>query len=357
MTVKAKDGSGNETTQQYEVDSTGSTTSYAHDASGNLTSDGTKTYYWNALNQLVEVKEGSTIIATFDYDGEGRRTEKAAGGITHQYVYDAEDIVEERMSGSSSDTIRYYHGGGIDEPLARKNGSNVVTYNLSDHLGSVVQETSASGAVSLEREYDPWGVLSQGASTSGYGFTGREWDAEIALYYYRARYYRPSSGRFVSNDPLGFAAGTNFYAYVDSGPSQFVDPSGLCSSDPDQGAPPGGGSPSSRQRDCLKSMFDGASIDGIKLEEKKPSDKWAATTRKEKIIIYGTREDFFVSGNELTVLEEYYHVIEQWRTGRMNRLKWLWQSALHGYDGNKYEREAKGWAANNVSKYLECLTR
>ncbi len=58
VTVKATDASGNEATQQYEVDASGSTTSYTYDANGNLTSDGTKTYSWNALNQLVEVKEG-----------------------------------------------------------------------------------------------------------------------------------------------------------------------------------------------------------------------------------------------------------------------------------------------------------
>ena len=96
VTLKAKDYSGNETTQQYEIDASGSATSYTYDANGNLTSDGTKTYFWNALNQLVEVKEGSTTIATFEYDGAGRRTEKVAAGLTHAYVYDAEDIVEER---------------------------------------------------------------------------------------------------------------------------------------------------------------------------------------------------------------------------------------------------------------------
>jgi YD repeat-containing protein len=96
------------------MDLSGSTKSFTYDANGNLTSDGTKTYYWNALNQFVEVKEGTTTIATFEYDGAGRRTEKVAAGLTHQYIYDAEDIVEERISGSSSDTIRFYHGAGID---------------------------------------------------------------------------------------------------------------------------------------------------------------------------------------------------------------------------------------------------
>lgn len=184
------------------------------------------TYYWNALNQLVEVKEGTTTIATCEYDGFGRRTEKIAAGLTHTYIYDAEDIVEERISGTSSDTIRYHHGVGIDEPLARTNGSSVTTYYVADHLGSIVQESSAAGAVTLEREYDAWGALSQGASTSGFGFTGREWDSEIGLYYYRARYYSPAHSRFISSDPLGLQAGPNSYAYVEGNPASRVDPTG-----------------------------------------------------------------------------------------------------------------------------------
>jgi RHS repeat-associated protein len=227
VTLVARDPSGNQTTQQYEVDTSGSTTSYTYDANGNLTADGTKTYVWNALNQLVEVKEGTTTIVTFEYDGGGRRTEKVAAGLTHQYIYDAEDIVEERISGSSSDTIRYYHSAGIDEPLARTNASSVTTYYLADHLGSIVQETNASGAVTLEREYDPWGVATQGVSTSGYAFTGREWDAETGLYYYRARFRLPESGHFLSEDPIAFSGGSNFYQYVKASPVALVDPDGL----------------------------------------------------------------------------------------------------------------------------------
>ena len=98
--------------------------------------------------RLVEVKEGTTTIATFEHDGGGRRTEKVAAGLTHR-TYDAEDFVEERISGSSSDTIRYCHGAGIDEPLARKKSSAVVTYYLADHLGSIAQETKC------ERVGDP----------------------------------------------------------------------------------------------------------------------------------------------------------------------------------------------------------
>jgi RHS repeat-associated protein len=224
VTLMARDASGNQTTQQYEVDTSGSTTGYTYDANGNLTSDGTKTYVWNALNQLVEVKEGTTTVATFEYDGKGRRTEKTADGVTRAYIYDVEDIVEERISGSSSDTIRYYHGARIDEPLARKDSSDVVTYYLADHLGSVVQETSESGSVSLEREYDPWGQLLQGSTTSGYGFTGREWDAEVQLNYFRARYQDPATGQFLREDPIWTPG--SLFSYVANGPLTHTDPTG-----------------------------------------------------------------------------------------------------------------------------------
>ena len=228
VTVKAKDASGNETTKHYEVDASGSTISHDYNADGDITSDGTKTYYWNALNQLVEVKQGTTTLATFEYDGGGRRTRKVAAGDTHVYIYDAEDIIEERISGTSSGTLRYFHGAGIDEPLARRNSSNAVTYYLADHLGSIVQETSSSGSVGLEREYDAWGQLIQGTTASGYSFTGREWDTEVELYEYRARYYGPAFGRWMSEDPIGLAGGNHLSTYVSNNPTRLIDPFGLC---------------------------------------------------------------------------------------------------------------------------------
>jgi RHS repeat-associated protein len=103
----------------------------------------------------------------------------------------------------------------------------VVTYFLGDHLGSIIQTTGSTGSVTLTREYDPWGTLLQGNSAGGYSYTGREWDPETNLFYYRARYYDAKAGRFVSEDPLGFDAGENFYAYVGSDPIGQTDPRGL----------------------------------------------------------------------------------------------------------------------------------
>jgi len=65
------------------------------------------------------------------------------------------------------------------------------------------------------------------ASLDGYTFTGREWDKETGLYYYRARYYDPMEGRFISKDPIGFSGGINLYSYTAENPINYTDPFGL----------------------------------------------------------------------------------------------------------------------------------
>ena len=81
--------------------------------------------------------------------------------------------------------------------------------------------------MTLTRQYDAWGNLQVGANEPGYAFTGREWDPETGLYYYRARYYDPKVGRFTAEDPIAFQGGVNFYAYVLGNPVRLKDPTGL----------------------------------------------------------------------------------------------------------------------------------
>jgi RHS repeat-associated protein len=199
-------------------------TTFRHDDNGNMTSDATYNYEWDAENRLVAVKEGGNTVASSVYDGNGRRYQRTAAGTTRTYIYDGAQIVEERLGTGA--VIKYFDGPGIDQHLGTQHSSGTVSYFASDHLGSVTDVTTGAG-FPLSRKYDPWGNLLSGSSTSGYAFTGRERDAETGLYYYRARYYDPKIGRFISEDPIGFVAGVNFYTYVENNPTTLTDPLGL----------------------------------------------------------------------------------------------------------------------------------
>jgi RHS repeat-associated protein len=232
FTVVATDSSGNARTNTYQVNVSGTTRIFVYDANGNVCAkdgttctNGTTTYDWDAENRLVAVKQGGATLASFVYDGKGRRVQKTANGVTHTYVYDRENIIEERLS--SGQTYDYVQGLGTDRTLAQRDQANLVSYYLADHLGSIVQTTTGPGTVTLTREYDPWGNMLQGSSVGGYAFTGREWDPETSIYYYRARYYEATLGRFLSADPLGFSAGPNLYAYTRNDPVRYRDPFGL----------------------------------------------------------------------------------------------------------------------------------
>jgi RHS repeat-associated protein len=77
-------------------------------------------------------------------------------------------------------------------------------------------------------DYDSFGNRKPGVHliSQPYSYTGREWDKETGLYYYRARYYDPGVGRFISKDPIGFKGGINLYNYVGGNPVNFIDSSG-----------------------------------------------------------------------------------------------------------------------------------
>jgi RHS repeat-associated protein len=104
----------------------------------------------------------------------------------------------------------------------------MAAYFHADGLGSIIRMTNAAGAVTVTRGYDAWGNPELGVGEPGFAFTGREWDPETGLHYYRARYYDPRLGRFLSEDPIRLRGGFNLYRYVYNKPTRFTDPHGLC---------------------------------------------------------------------------------------------------------------------------------
>ncbi len=94
-------------------------------------------------------------------------------------------------------------------------------------LGSVLELRNSAQATTVQYSYDPYGgTTASVASTNTVKYTGRDQDL-TDLYYYRNRYYKPSVGRFISEDPIGLSGGTNLYGYVGGDPLNLIDPLGL----------------------------------------------------------------------------------------------------------------------------------
>jgi RHS repeat-associated protein len=195
-----------------------------YDLNGNLTSDGTSVYTWDARNRLTAISGGNA--ASFQYDGRGRRTSKTVNAAQTGFLYDGLTPVQELNGSTVVANLRA--GLGIDEYLTRTDmdGSR---HFLSDALGSTVALSDDTGGLPTSYTYAPFGApsLSGSVTANAFNYTGRENDG-TGLHYYRARYYHPTLQRFISEDPLEFEANDlNLYAYVVNQPTGLADPLGL----------------------------------------------------------------------------------------------------------------------------------
>ncbi|MGA3128417.1 MAG: RHS repeat-associated core domain-containing protein [Candidatus Korobacteraceae bacterium] len=161
----------------------------------------------------------------------GRRIQKiwpnTANNSTRvrNYLYDGANIVTE-LNASGAVVASYTQGAGIDEPLAMRRGG-YISYYHADGLGSITSLTNTNAQPVATYAYDSFGNTT---ATEGifnpFRYTGREQDPETGLYYYRARYYDPTIGRFLSEDPVRYWGGIDFYKYVDNNPIVEADPEG-----------------------------------------------------------------------------------------------------------------------------------
>jgi RHS repeat-associated protein len=246
------DANGNRDTTGYTVSggnrmtaSPGAT--YTYDPAGNVsakTETGTgrvTTFSYDYRNRLTGVTRkdsgGSVIMqATYTYDPLdrriGTRTDDDGAGpnpaVQTWTAYDGVNTYAD-FDGAGSLRQRYLYGPAIDELLARTGSGGTTAWYLVDRLGTVRDVASTAGTVIYHASYDSYGNITgqSGGGGDRFRFTGREYDVSTGLYYYRARYYDPVAGRFVSCDPIGFSAGdANLYRYVFNGPILFTDPTG-----------------------------------------------------------------------------------------------------------------------------------
>ncbi|MBW7989771.1 MAG: hypothetical protein FVQ84_07125 [Planctomycetes bacterium] len=162
-----------------------------------------------------------------------RRIKKKVDNYTIRYVYDGGNVIGEY---DINDNLlrKYIHGVRVDELVCMIDvaDSNAVYYYHYDALGNVVALSDSAGDTVQKYEYSVYGqvaVSDPNFITNPYMFTGRRFDYETGLYYYRARYYNPYIGRFLQTDPIGYGDGINWYAYCGNNPIGRADPSGLYS--------------------------------------------------------------------------------------------------------------------------------
>jgi RHS repeat-associated protein len=204
-----------------------------------------------------------TPVESYQYDAGGRRIATLRGTNVVRHVYNLSAATGAAQAGgmhviadtdAAGNLLRSYTWGpGIDNLLAMTvyGPGRTNTYQaISDHLGTVHALVTPGGTVAERYEYDAWGNvlgvydsngnpltsdlgLPTSALNNRYLFQGREysWATHAAwggagLYFFRARYYDPLTGRWLSNDPIGIGGGLNQYAFCANNPVMFVDPEG-----------------------------------------------------------------------------------------------------------------------------------
>jgi len=194
---------------------------YTWDERGNQTSDGTLTYEYNAANRLVGVSGGGVAVA-YGYDGDGLRVSRTANGQTTHYTWDVAAGLPQLLT----------DGEALYVPGVGQYRDGEWTYYLADGLGSVRQLADGQGYIVQRYDYSPFGrvVAAEGGQADPLQYTGEQWDGDAGLLYLRARWYDPTTGRFLTRDPFpGLAAlpqTQHPYIYVHNNPINLTDPGG-----------------------------------------------------------------------------------------------------------------------------------
>jgi RHS repeat-associated protein len=211
----------------------GGTTNYSYDDNGNLISaagpSGTTSYTWDSRNRLISVAAaGQTTTFLYDFVG-NLISENQSGSVNLTQTFVLDDLTDVAYVGrSNGDNLSVLAGRSIDQHLGVAHSSGQTEYGLSDAINSTAATADQSGKLLASFFYEPFGQTTNPAG-SGYPFqfTGRVPETGT-LYYYRARFYNSTAGRFISEDPIGFLSGdVNSYRYVRNDPPNRTDAFGL----------------------------------------------------------------------------------------------------------------------------------
>jgi len=189
----------------------------------------TRRFVYNLENRLSEVRDNNNdLIASYYYDPLGRRLWKEVAGTRTYFAYSGNKLSAEL---NSTGTITSSYGYAQDEdvsPLFVRTGAGY-RYYLNDHLATPQQLIDRNGARIWQGRQQAFGNMQEiaGAGENNIRFPGQYYDSETGLHYNYFRYYDPSTGRYVTSDPIGLWGGLNTYGYVGGNPLIKIDPLGL----------------------------------------------------------------------------------------------------------------------------------
>ena len=215
-------------TEKNRLKSAGTLT-FTHDLEGQLATKGSSSYAFDHAHRLKTVT--GTNPASFVYDGAGNRIAATRDTVTTRYIYDPAGNLLATADANNTILNYFVHGQGL---LAMVTPTDQTYCYHFDGTGNTIAMTDNSQYSVNQYAYTPFGILLEEQETVPQPFKYVGQFGVMAepdgLYYMRARYYDPQVGRFISEDPIGFAGGdVNLYAYVQNNPIMFIDPWGLCS--------------------------------------------------------------------------------------------------------------------------------
>jgi RHS repeat-associated protein len=201
---------------------------------------------WDSDNKLrsADIDANGTADVNFQYDALGRRVARSGTGGSVVFVQmDQQTIADYPVGGAATTpTFRYVYASYIDEPVVRKGPTSTSTVHFyhRNHQYSVTAITTSTGAIAERYAYTAYGqptilnasgaVISATTLSNRYTYTGREWDATLGLHHFRARWMSPSSGRFLTRDPMRYISGWNISSsYLGL---KKLDPLGMYADDP-----------------------------------------------------------------------------------------------------------------------------
>ena len=205
-------------------------------ASGNTLTTGSKSFTYDSENHLTSMTASGTTVSII-YDAFGNRVSKKVNGVTTKYLVEDDmnptgypQVLDELTNGVVTRTYTY----GLQRISQDQVIENLWTPSFYgyDGGGNVRQLTNSLGTVTDKYEYDAFGndVYHTGTTPNNYLYRGEQYDPDLGLYYLRARYYNPNTGRFMSRDPedgnLFDPASLHKYLYANGDPVDGVDPMG-----------------------------------------------------------------------------------------------------------------------------------